>query len=121
MDEQDIHKITFRTHSGHYEFLVMPFRLSNAPSTFQATMNTTFQLYLRQFVIIFIDDILVYSPDLCTHLQNLSLELQCLRDNSFFAKLSKCQFAVTQIDYLGHIISKDGVQPDQTKIDTMIS
>lgn len=120
MAEDDIHKTAFRTHSGHYEFLVMPFGLSNAPSTFQATMNTTFQKFLRKFVIIFFDDILIYSKDFNSHLQHLQLVLDCLRENSLYAKLSKCHFAATTIEYLGHIISANGVQPDNNKISAML-
>lgn len=105
MAAEDVHKTAFRTLSGHFEFLVMTFGLSNAPSTFQATMNSTFQKYLRQFVIIFFDDILVYGHDLDSHVQHLSQILNCLRENSLDAKLTKCQFVATTIEYLGHHIS----------------
>lgn len=117
----DIHKTAFWTHFGHFEFLVMPFGLSNAPSTFQTAMNTIFKKFLRKFVIIFFDDILIYNKDIDSHVHNLQLVLQCLQENSFFAKLSKCVFAVTTIDYLGHVISEKGVQPDASKIEAMVS
>lgn len=121
MAKGDIHKTDFRTHFGHFEFLVMPFGLSNAPSTFQAAMNTTIQKYLRKFVIIFFDDILIYSKDLDSHVQHLTVVLNCLRENSFYAKMSKCQFGATTIEYLGHVISAQGVQPDTNKIEAMLS
>lgn len=117
----DIHKTAFWTHFGHFEFLVMPFGLSNAPTTFQAAMNTIFKKFLRKFVIIFFDDILIYSKDIDSHVHPLQLVLQCLQENSFFAKLSKCVFAATTIDYLGHVISEKGVQPDASKIEAMVS
>jgi hypothetical protein len=120
MDKGDIHKTAFRTHQGHYEFLVMPFGLSNAPSTFQATMNLIFAPYLRQFVIVFFDDILVYSPTLESHLQHLEVVFQCLLENEFCLKQSKCSFVQTSIDYLGHIVSAKGVGPDPAKISAML-
>ncbi|GAU15122.1 hypothetical protein TSUD_08600 [Trifolium subterraneum] len=120
MAQGDIHKTAFRTHQGHYEFLVMPFGLCNAPSTFQATMNLLFEPFLRQFVIVFFDDILVYSPTLDTHLQHLETVFQCLLDNNFCLKRFKCEFAQQSIDYLGHVVSSEGVGPDPTKISAMI-
>jgi hypothetical protein len=86
MRPEDIHKTTFRTFCGHFEYLVMPFGLSNAPATFQALMNDIFKNYLRNFVHVFFDDILVYSPDLQTHLSHLSTVLQLLRANNLYAK-----------------------------------
>jgi hypothetical protein len=120
MDRGDIHKMAFRTHQGHYEFLVMPFGLCNAPSTFQATMNLIFEPYLRQFVIVFFDDILIYSPTLESHLQHLEVVFQCLLDNEFCLKQSKCSFAQQSIEYLGHIVSAAGVGPDPAKISAMV-
>jgi hypothetical protein len=116
---EDITKITFCTHQGHYEFLVMSFGLCNAPSTFQATMNLIFEPYLRQFVIVFFDDILIYSKSFEDHLTHLQLVFQMLLHHSFFLKLTKCQFAQQSLSYLGHIVSAQGVGPDPEKIVAM--
>lgn len=120
MAPQDTHKTAFRTHQGHYEFLVMPFGLSNAPSTFQSEMNLIFQPYLRQFVIVFFDDILVYSHTLEDHIHHLEVVYGCLVENQFCLKYSKCSFAQNSIVYLGHVISDSGVGPDPEKIRAMV-
>ncbi|PWA58030.1 hypothetical protein CTI12_AA406450 [Artemisia annua] len=114
--ERDVYKTAFRTHDGHYEFLVMPFGLTNAPSTFQATMNRLFSPYLRQFVIVFFDDILVYSTNLSSHLEHLECVFQRLQKHQFYVKRSKCVFGAGELEYLGHIISARGVQMDPKKV-----
>lgn len=118
--DEDIPKTPFRTHEGHYKFLVMPFGLTNAPSTFPSLMNHIFQPYLRKFILVFFDDILVYSKDMETHLIHLSLTLETLRQNSLFAKLFKCKFAWLEVEYLGHIVSAQGVCADPSKIKAMV-
>ncbi|XP_017438444.2 uncharacterized protein LOC108344526 [Vigna angularis] len=120
MHPDDIAKTTFRTHQGHYEYRVMPFGLCNAPSTFQATMNTILGPFLRRFVVVFFDDILVYSSSLSQHVSHLEQVLQCLLENQFYLKISKCLFAQRQLEYLGHIISVAGVQPDPSKIQAVL-
>ncbi|MCI00560.1 enzymatic polyprotein, partial [Trifolium medium] len=117
---EDTPKTGFRTLDGHYEFLVMPFGLTNAPSTFQAAMNDLLRPFLRKFALVFFDDILVYSPDWHTHLVHLQQVLQALAHNQFYAKFSKCQFGVSSVEYLGHIISVEGIKADPSKIQTMV-
>jgi hypothetical protein len=117
---RDTYKTAFRTHDGHFEFLVMPFGLTNAPSTFQATMNQLFSQFLRRFVIVFFDDILIYSASLDDHLQHLELVLNCLLANSFYVKLSKCLFCQESVEYLGHIVSSQGVHADPSKLEAMV-
>ena len=97
MVPKDVSKTACWTHHGHYEFMVMPFGLCNAPSSFQATMNTTFGPYLREFIIVFFDDILIYSRNFFYHLEHLRTNFQTLTDNSFVLKLSKCSFATQQV------------------------
>ncbi|XP_061361231.1 uncharacterized protein LOC133305112 [Gastrolobium bilobum] len=116
MHPDDVYKTAFRTHHGHFEFLVMPFGLSNAPSSFQATMNEVFEKFLRRFVVIFFDDILVFSPTLPDHIIHLQHVLATLRTHRLFAKISKCSFASDAVHFLGHIVSANGVSPDPEKV-----
>jgi hypothetical protein len=114
--DEDINKNSFRTRYGHYEFTVVPFGLSNAPTVFMCLMNGVFRDYLDKFFIVFLDDILVYSKLEEEHEQHLRMVLQVLREHQLYAKLSKCSFYKKRIHYLGHIISKDGIDIDPEKI-----
>ncbi|KAL4303471.1 hypothetical protein GQ457_10G029000 [Hibiscus cannabinus] len=116
---EDVPKTAFRTHEGHYEFLVMPFGLTNAPSTFQSTMNDLFRPFLRKFVLIFLDDILVYSRNWQDHLEHVRQVLQKLQANGFVAKRSKCTFGQTTVEYLGHIVSQKGLAVDSAKVEAI--
>jgi hypothetical protein len=117
--EEDISETTFRTRYGHYEFTLVTFRLSNALVVFMCLMNGVFQEYLDKFVIVFLDDILIYSKSKEEHEHNLIMVLQVLREHQLYAKLSKCSFYLKKNHYLGHIISKDGIAVDPEKIEAI--
>ena len=119
--EVDVPKTAFRTHFVHYEFIVMPFGLTNAPAAFMDLMNRVFHLYLDQFVMVFIDDILVYSKDALEHEHHLRIALQILRENKLFAKLSKCDFWLKEVSFLGHIVSTEGIRVDPVKIQAVMN
>lgn len=119
MAEEDIPKTAFRTHHDHYEYRVMPFGLCNAPSTFQPAMNLVLQPFLRKFTAVFFNDILIYSDSLQSHLLHLEQVLQTLLHHQFFLKRSKCFFGERCLEYLGHVISGEGIEPKPSKIVAM--
>ncbi|XP_068314999.1 uncharacterized protein, partial [Pyrus communis] len=116
ISRDNVPKTAFKTRYGHYEFLVMPFGLTNAPAAFMDLMNWVFQPYLDRFVIVFIDDILVYSKSKAEHVRHLTLVLKRLREHQLYAKFSKCQFWLDQVTFLGHIISAQGILVDPQKV-----
>ena len=120
MKDHDIHKTSFQTREGHYEFLITLFDLSNAPSTFQSLMNDLFRHHLRKFILIFFYDILICSTICADHLFHLRTALKILSTNNLFAKKSKCRFRVSQVDNQGHFISSDGVAVDSTKMQSIL-
>jgi hypothetical protein len=117
MKEADIPKMTFHTHEGHYEFLVMPFGLCNAPSTFQSLMNHVLCPFLRHFVLFFFDNILIYRKTWTDHLTHVDQVLHLLSQHQLFLKQSKCAFGASEVEYLGHLVGKDGVRVDPKKIE----
>ncbi|KAL4013261.1 hypothetical protein IC575_025423 [Cucumis melo] len=117
----DVPKTTFRSRYGHYEFIVMSFGLTNAPAVFMDLMNRVFRQFLDTFVIVFIDDILIYSKTEAEHEEHLHMVLQTLRDNKLYAKFSKCEFWLKQVSFLGHVVSKAGVSVDPAKIEAITS
>lgn len=120
MCSDDIEKIAFRSHHGHYEFVVIPFGLTNAPSTFQSLMNHIFQSYLRKFILVFFDDILIYSPSWSVHLCHLETAFQVLKTHRLLVKMSKYSFGETKVEYLGHIIGQGSVSADPKKLEAMV-
>ena len=121
MKDVDVPKTAFRTRYGHYEFLVMLFGLTNAPAAFMDLINRVFRPYLDQFVVVFIDDILVYSRYEQEHEQHLKIVLQTLRDKKLYAKLNKCDFWLKEVSFLGHIVSAEGIRVDPAKIEAVVN
>ena len=115
-----VEKTAFRTRYGHYEFLVMPFGVTNAPAAFMDLMNRVFKQYLDEFIVVFIDDILIYSKDREEHENHLRTTLQVLREKRLYAKLSKCKFWLDSVAFLGHVINEDGVSVDPQKIEAIV-
>ncbi|KAK8647250.1 hypothetical protein V6N13_120998 [Hibiscus sabdariffa] len=119
--DSDVAKTAIRTRYGHYEFLVMPFGLTNALAAFMDMMSLVFRPYLDQFVVVFIDDILIYSRSEAEHVEHLRIVLQALRDHRLYAKLSKCEFWLKKVTFLGHVVSAEGIQVDPSKIEAIVS
>jgi hypothetical protein len=117
----DIPKITFITRYSLYEYTVMSFGLTNAPTYFMYLMNKVFMEYLDKFVVVFIDDILIFPKNDEEHDEHLCLILQNLRENQLYAKLSKCEFWLKEVSFLGHIISEGGISVDPSKVKDVLS
>ena len=117
----DAPKTAFRTRYGHYEFLVQPFGLTNTPMAFMDLMNRVLRPYLDKFVEVFIDDIFMYSKNEEKHEQHLRIVLQTLREKKLYAKLSKCDFWLKEVFFLGHIVSTEGIKVDRAKIEAIVN
>jgi hypothetical protein len=118
--EGDEKKTAYRTRYGSYEFLVMPFGLTNAPATFCTLMNDIFHEWLDDFVVVYIDDILIYNSSMEEHAEHLRKVFQRLRENKLYAKLEKCEFGVTEVDFLGHRITQEGLTMDDHKVKAIL-
>lgn len=116
VEDQDVYKTAFRTRYGHFEWRVLPFGLTNAPATFMGAMNEIFKPFLDKFVVVYLDDILIFSRSVEEHVQHLRAVLQVLRENKFYGKMSKCEFGKERIDFVGHIVGVNGVEVEEDKI-----
>ena len=119
--ETDIPKTAFRTWYEHFEFSVMPFGLTNASAAFMDLMHRVFQSYLYQFVVVFVDDILIYSQSEEEHEDHLRIVLQALKDHQLYAKFNKCKFWLTEVKFLGHVVWASGVSIDPEKVEAVMS
>ncbi|GJX28107.1 putative reverse transcriptase domain-containing protein, partial [Tanacetum coccineum] len=119
--EEDIPKTAFRTRYGNYEFQVIPFGLTNAPAVFMDLMNRVCKPYLDKFVIVFIDDILIYSKNKQEHEEHLKIILELLKKEELYAKFSKCEFWIPKVQFLGHVIDSEGIHVDPAKIESIIA
>jgi len=117
--DEDMQKTAFRTRYGHYEYKVMPFGVNKAPGVFMEYMNRIFHAYMDKFVVVFIDDILIYSKNEEEHAEHLKIVLQMLKEKKLHAKLSKCEFWLSEVRFLGHIISANGIVVDPSKVDAV--
>ena len=115
--EQDREKTAFRTASGHYQFRVMPFGLNNAPATFQRLMNDVLRDYLRKFVAVYLDDIIIFSKDKKSHKRHVKKVLNKIRGANLKIKITKCQWFLNEIKFVGHKVNRQGIQPDEEFID----
>ena len=118
--ESDIQKTAFVSRYGSFEYMVMPFGLCNAPATFQRVMNTILREGLDKFVLVFLDDILIYSKTLEEHLEHIRAVLGRLREEKFFGRLHKCDFFRTEVEYLGFDVGADGIKPSLSKIKAIL-
>ncbi|KAJ9565069.1 hypothetical protein OSB04_001035 [Centaurea solstitialis] len=118
---EDVPKTAFRTRYERYEFLVMPFGLINAPAAFMDLMNRVCKPYLDKFVIVFIDDILIYSKNESEHRKHLHAILSLLRQEKLYAKFSKCEFWLKEVQFLGHVVSEQGIQVDPVKVSAVMN
>ena len=118
---EDIPKIAFKTRYGHYEFLVMPFGLTNTPTTFMDLMNMMFHEYLDRFVIVSIDDILIFSKSMEEHEEHLRIVFQILREKKLYAKFKKCEFWLDQVVFLGHVIFEAEISVDPSKVEAVVN
>ena len=119
--ESNVQKAIFKTRYGHYEFLVMSFGLTNASTAFMDLMNKVFHLYLDQFIIVFIEDILVYSKNAKEHVFHLRIILQTMRDRRLYAKFSKCEFWLNEVIFLGHVVFGNGIFVDPRKVEVIVN
>ena len=121
MNKKDKEKTAFISQFGLYEFNVMPFGLKNAPATFQRLMNHILQEFLYEFVAVYLDDIIIYSTTYENHIQHLRKVFQAIKQANLMIKLKKCHFCLPNITYLGHVVGRNGLQPDPAKIDKVKS
>jgi hypothetical protein len=121
IQECDIPKTAFVSRYGLYEYTVMSFGLTNAPAYMMYLMNKVFMEYLDKFIVVFFNDILVYSRSKEEHKEHLRLALQKLREHRLYAKLSKCEFCMKQVAFLGHVISKEGISVDPSKVQDVLN
>jgi hypothetical protein len=118
--KEDVPKTAFVSRYEHHEYLVVPFGLTNAPAIFMNLMNKMFMPYLDKFVIVSIDDILIYSKDKEEHAKHLRIALHILREHQLYAKFSKCEFWLDQVEFIGHVISKEGIAVNPSKVASVL-